>query len=321
MPVIAEDTGIEVEALAGAAGRAIGSAMPASPPTTMPMWTKCCPSSAGRGGPSPAPGQVRDRGGRQWPDGRETRAEGTVGGLDSGGAPGPGRFWLRPGVRPLRVRRPHVWRAGGGLARCQERTISPGAGVPARWPSGWPAKAPRTTGRPLRGTSPPRPLRAPRPGGRGGREPARTGPRAGRAAGGGCPGPCATWPKCSSSGSLSSTSSCPRSGGHHEALHVLASANPFLPIAALVLEVLSLVAYFEFTRSPSSPGKPTPAWSTSGIQLSSLALALLPGAPAVGYSLGYRLLLRSGVSARMPASPWRLGSRLGRRARRHLPAG
>jgi uncharacterized protein (TIRG00374 family) len=90
----------------------------------------------------------------------------------------------------------------------------------------------------------------------------------------------------------------PQIGGTHEALHVLASANPFLPLAALALEVFSLIAYFEFTRSlipkESDPGLVTLA----RIQLSTLSLShCVPGGSAVGYSLGYRLLLRSGVSA------------------------
>lgn len=88
----------------------------------------------------------------------------------------------------------------------------------------------------------------------------------------------------------------PQIGGTHKALHVLASVNPFLPVLGVLLEVLSLVAYFELTRSlipkSSDPGFAT----TSRIQLSTLALShVLPGGNAMGYSLGYRLLMRSGV--------------------------
>ena len=90
----------------------------------------------------------------------------------------------------------------------------------------------------------------------------------------------------------------PQIGGTHEALHVLASVNPFLPVLGVVLEVLSLVAYFELTRTlipkSSDPGLAT----LSRIQLSTLALShCVPGGNAMGYSLGYRLLMRSGVSA------------------------
>jgi uncharacterized protein (TIRG00374 family) len=89
----------------------------------------------------------------------------------------------------------------------------------------------------------------------------------------------------------------PQIGGTHKALHVLASANPFLPVAALVLEAFSLIAYFQLTRS-LIPKETDPGLATlSRIELSTLALShCVPGGSAVGYSLGYRLLLRSGVS-------------------------
>lgn len=89
----------------------------------------------------------------------------------------------------------------------------------------------------------------------------------------------------------------PQIGGTHKALHVLANVNPFLPVAGLVLEMLSLLAYFALTRSlipkESDPGLLT----ISRIQMSTLALShCLPGGNALGYSLGYRLLNRAGVS-------------------------
>ncbi len=88
----------------------------------------------------------------------------------------------------------------------------------------------------------------------------------------------------------------PQIGGTHKALHVLTSVNPFLPVLGVLLEVLSLVAYFELTRA-LIPRSSDPGFATvSRIQLSTLALShVLPGGNAVGYSLGYRLLMRSGV--------------------------
>ena len=88
----------------------------------------------------------------------------------------------------------------------------------------------------------------------------------------------------------------PQIGGTHKALHVLASVNPFLPVLGVLLEVLSLIAYFELTRS-LIPKSSDPGFATlSRIQLSTLALShCLPGGNAMGYSLGYRLLMRSGV--------------------------
>ena len=88
----------------------------------------------------------------------------------------------------------------------------------------------------------------------------------------------------------------PQIGGTHKALQVLASVNPLLLVAGLVLEVLSWVAYFQLTRllipKHSDPGFA----ALSRIQLSTLALShCLPGGNAMGYSLGYRLLMRAGV--------------------------
>jgi uncharacterized protein (TIRG00374 family) len=89
----------------------------------------------------------------------------------------------------------------------------------------------------------------------------------------------------------------PQIGGTHKALHVLAAVNPFLPLLGVGLEVLSLLAYFALTRAlipkRSDPGLLTVA----RIQLSTLSLShCLPGGNAVGYSLGYRLLTKAGVS-------------------------
>ena len=89
----------------------------------------------------------------------------------------------------------------------------------------------------------------------------------------------------------------PQISGTHKAVHVLASVNPFLPVLGVFLEVLSLIAYFELTRA-LIPRSSDPGFATmSRIQLSTLALShCLPGGNAMGYSLGYRLLMRSGVA-------------------------
>ncbi|HXW78834.1 MAG TPA: YbhN family protein, partial [Acidimicrobiales bacterium] len=88
----------------------------------------------------------------------------------------------------------------------------------------------------------------------------------------------------------------PQIGGTHKALNVLASVNPWLLVAGLVLEILSWVAYFELTRS-LIPKSSDPGFAAlSRIQLSTLGLShCLPGGNAMGYSLGYRLLMRTGV--------------------------
>jgi uncharacterized protein (TIRG00374 family) len=89
----------------------------------------------------------------------------------------------------------------------------------------------------------------------------------------------------------------PQIGGTHHAIHVLATVNPFLPIGALVLEALSLLAYFQLTRTlipkSSDPGMATMA----RIELSTLAVShCVPGGNFVGASLGYKLLTRAGVA-------------------------
>jgi hypothetical protein len=88
----------------------------------------------------------------------------------------------------------------------------------------------------------------------------------------------------------------PQIGGTHRAIHVLAGVNPFLPVVGLALEALSLLAYFELTRSllpkSSDPGLAT----VSRIQLSTLALShCVPGGNAAASTLGYRLFTRAGV--------------------------
>jgi hypothetical protein len=88
----------------------------------------------------------------------------------------------------------------------------------------------------------------------------------------------------------------PQIGGTHKAIHVLATANPFLPVVGLALEALSLVAYFELTRS-LIPKSEDPGFATvSRIQLSTLALShCVPGGNAAASTLSYRLLTRAGV--------------------------
>jgi uncharacterized protein (TIRG00374 family) len=88
----------------------------------------------------------------------------------------------------------------------------------------------------------------------------------------------------------------PQIGGTHEALHVLASLNPFLPLAGLLLEALSLVAYFQLTRALIPAGSDPGFATMARIQLSTLAIShCVPGGNAVGYSLGYRLLMKTGI--------------------------
>ena len=90
----------------------------------------------------------------------------------------------------------------------------------------------------------------------------------------------------------------PQIGGTHKAIHVLASANPFLPLVGLGLEALSLLAYFELTRSLIPKSEDPGLATVSRIQLSTLALShCVPGGNAAASTLSYRLLTRAGVGA------------------------
>lgn len=88
----------------------------------------------------------------------------------------------------------------------------------------------------------------------------------------------------------------PQIGGTHKALHLIASVNPFLPVLGLVLEALSLVAYFQLTRWLVPRGSDPGFATMSRIQLSTLGLGhCVPGGNAVAYSLAYRLLMKTGI--------------------------
>jgi uncharacterized protein (TIRG00374 family) len=88
----------------------------------------------------------------------------------------------------------------------------------------------------------------------------------------------------------------PQIGGTHHVLHVLATVNPFLPVGGFILEALSLVAYFQLTRS-LIPKREDPGLVTMArIELSTLAVShCVPGGNFVGASLGYGLLTKAGV--------------------------
>lgn len=90
----------------------------------------------------------------------------------------------------------------------------------------------------------------------------------------------------------------PQVGGTRKALTLLAAVDPRLVAGAVVLEVLSLAAYAQLSRSllPMS-SRPT-LWTASRIVVSSLAVShLVPGGAAAGGALQYRLLAREGVDS------------------------
>jgi non-canonical purine NTP pyrophosphatase (RdgB/HAM1 family) len=276
LPAIAEDTGIEVEALAGAPG--VRSARYAGEPADDEANVdKVLSELEPRVGPEQRKARFVTVAVAMWPDGREATAEGSVEGWIAGERRGRGGF----GYDPVFVPFESDGRTFGELAE-----VSPDAknalshrgrafrALAHRLGSGAPGLADLGTG-PGPATDA-RPARARRPW---------------------LPRTVRHLAELLIVGFIVEYFVVPQIGGTHEALHVLASANPFLPLAALVLEILALVSYFQFTRTlipkESDPGLAT----LSRIQLSTLALShCVPGGSAVGYSLGYRLLLRSGVS-------------------------
>jgi hypothetical protein len=286
LPAIAEDTGIEVDALGGAPG--VRSARYAGEPADDHANVDKMLAELG---PCTSPGQRRARfvtaAVAMWPDGREVVAQGTVEGWIADERRGRGGF----GYDPVFVPAEADGRTFGELAE-----VSPDAknALSHR------GRAFRALAAELGGTGPDERAHPDGQAGAPGDEPAPPGDEPAP------PGaPRRRWlPRTVRHlaevlivGFIVEYFVVPQIGGTHEAFHVLANANPFLPVAGLVLEVLSLVCYFELTRS-LVPKDTDPGLATlSRIQLSTLALShCVPGGNAVGYSLGYRLLLRSGVS-------------------------
>ncbi len=296
LPAIAEDTGIEVEALAGAPG--VRSARYAGEPSDDDANVdKVLSELRPRVGAEQRRARFVTVAVAMWPDGRETSAEGTVEGWIAGERRGRGGF----GYDPVFVPFESDGRTFGELAE---------ASPEAKNALSHRGRAFRALARGLAGEGsrdhrpassegpPPAPATGAAPGAEAGAEPgAEPVPEPDERHRRWLPRTVRHLAEVLVVGFIVEYFVVPQIGGTHEALHVLASANPFLPLAALVLEIFSLIAYFQFTRSlipkDSDPGLAT----LSRIELSTLALShCVPGGSAVGYSLGYRLLLRSGVS-------------------------
>jgi uncharacterized protein (TIRG00374 family) len=78
-------------------------------------------------------------------------------------------------------------------------------------------------------------------------------------------------------------------------LHILADANYALLAVAIVLEVASLLAYTELSRTVFAPDPPR-HWTMLRINMSGLAVShVVPGGTAAGGAVGYRLLTEQGV--------------------------
>jgi uncharacterized protein (TIRG00374 family) len=88
----------------------------------------------------------------------------------------------------------------------------------------------------------------------------------------------------------------PQIAGTRKAIHLLSHVNPVLLLAGFGLEVASIVAYAQLTRSVlPSETKPS-LWTVVRIQLATLGVShCVPGGAAAGGSLGYHLLTGAGV--------------------------
>lgn len=97
----------------------------------------------------------------------------------------------------------------------------------------------------------------------------------------------------------------PQVAGARKSLHLVSHANLILALVGLGLEVLSLLAYAELTRSLLPKGCLT-LNRIFRINMSTLSVShVIPGGTAAGASLGYRLYTASGV--RGPDTGFALG--------------
>jgi uncharacterized protein (TIRG00374 family) len=89
----------------------------------------------------------------------------------------------------------------------------------------------------------------------------------------------------------------PQIPGIKDALSKVGGANLWLVGLGILLEVASLLAYAELTRSVLPKSSSPSLWTTFRIDLSTLAVShLVPGGAAAGTGLGFRLLSQFGVS-------------------------
>ena len=127
LPAIADDTGLEVDALGGAPG-VFSSRYSGEHASYDENVAKLLGEldAAGASGPERAPGPVPHRGHGLFPGGREVAAHGVVEGTIARERRGQRWLRIRPGLRPRRRGRPHLRR---DVERREERPVAPGPGV------------------------------------------------------------------------------------------------------------------------------------------------------------------------------------------------
>jgi uncharacterized protein (TIRG00374 family) len=90
----------------------------------------------------------------------------------------------------------------------------------------------------------------------------------------------------------------PQIAGARRATHVLGQVEPLWLLAGTAVELLSVLAYAELTRSLLPQDQRPSLRRTLEITLTTLGVShLVPGGSAAGMSLGYRLLTDAGVEA------------------------
>ena len=88
----------------------------------------------------------------------------------------------------------------------------------------------------------------------------------------------------------------PQIAGARRTVHLLGRVNVGWLLAGVAFEVSAIMSYAALTRTLLPPGSRPPLGRVARITLSSLGLShIVPGGPAVGSSLGYRLLVNEGV--------------------------
>ena len=81
----------------------------------------------------------------------------------------------------------------------------------------------------------------------------------------------------------------------HKSLHLLASLNPFIVVAAILCEVAAIYAYVELTRTVLYPYAPS-RYNTMRVNLAGLAIShVVPGGTAPAGALAYRFYNQFGV--------------------------
>ncbi|HWE57377.1 MAG TPA: YbhN family protein [Acidimicrobiales bacterium] len=89
----------------------------------------------------------------------------------------------------------------------------------------------------------------------------------------------------------------PQLSGPRKFVHLLTTVSPLFLFVAVVLEVLSLLAYGLLTRSVLPPSSSVRFWDLFRIELTTLSVShCAPGGTAAGTALGYRLLTQFGAA-------------------------